>query len=559
MASSRRFAAWLAERAFDGVGDQVAELALSLRVTSVVRDASGRPRWDTSTDEELLRVGGRWDRAAHAWTDAPPREAAVIRITRGGAQEAGARWLAAWFRAHVTGDWASFNGGRRAWSALLSGGRRSGKSHLACAALCLYAVLYPGAIVWAVSPTQTETAELETAIRKMLPATWYRYRGAGTGKVSTFTLPHGGQILLLSGFKPAGLRRGRVDFCLYNEGQNMSHAGYVQVRAAIADTAGLVLIAANPPSAPIGRWIEDHLEGVREGKIEGVHFEFNPEENPWVEIAALHSMQAEVDEFTYDRDVLGLMRPIGDVVFHAWHEKLSRAPVPAHLRDVTAEVTRAELGVARAFVVGMDFQGSSPGCVGVVFKFFRDPAAPADLLAWVVGEAVGEYTTEAELAAGLEEAPRWTPTGYVAGGGYKPEECAVVMDASGFWQDSEHHKGKQSDRKLAAVGWRALFKPQKDSDANPDRLERIRTGNARLKTKDQVRHFFVTPQCKATSTALRLWPRYKGSPLWKSEHVHLSDAVTYVLFRFYGRAAVRKGKGKASFQREASRREEFSV
>lgn len=558
MATSRRFAAWLAERAFDGVGDQVAELALSLRITTVVRDATGRPCWDTSTDEELLRVGGRWDRAAHVWVDEPARGAAVIRITRGGAQEAGARWLAAWFRAHVSGDWKSFNGGRRAWSALLSGGRRSGKSHLACAALCLYAVLYPGSTVWAVSPTQTETAELETAIRKMLPATWYRYRGAGTGKVSTFTLPTGAQILLLSGFKPQGLRRGRVDFCLYNEGQNMAQAGYIQVRAAIADTAGLVLIAANPPSAPIGRWIEDHLEGVKEGKIEGVHFEFNPEDNPWVEIAALHSMQAEVDEYTYDRDVLGLMRPIGDVTFHQWSDKASRVPVPPHLVDVTAEVTRAELGLARAFVVGMDFQGASPGCVAAVFKFFRDPADPADLLVWVVGEAVGDFTTEAELVAGLEAAPRWTRAGYVDGG-YAATECAVVMDASGFWQDSEHHRGRQSDRKLAAAGWRALFKPQKDSDANPDKLERIRTGNARLKTKDGRRHFFVTPECKAVATALRLWPRLKGVPFWRSEHAHLSDAVTYVIFRFFGRAVARRGRGKATFEREASRREQFGV
>lgn len=550
MASSRRFAAFLADRVGEDAGEQFVELSMSLVVCSVVRDETGRPRWrkdtgDKELDEvEILRVGGRWDRVARVWTDAAVPAGAVVRITRGGAQEKAARWFARWFTAHVTGVWPAdmlrWNEKtnrmvRSVWSALLSGGRRSGKSHLACAILALFAVLYPGAIVWAVSPTQDETAELEIALRKMIPAAWYKYRGAGSGKVSTFTLQHGGQILLLSGFKPAGLRRGRVDLVLYNEGQNMSHAGYVQLRAAIADTGGLVLIAANPPNAPIGRWIEEHAEGVLEKKIDGVHTEFNPEENPWIEMDALHSMAAEVDEVTYDRDVLGLFRAIGDLVMHAWSDKQSRRDVPSTFVDITEEFTLLHLGRAFPWVVGMDFQ-QTPHMPAAIYKFFRDPDDKTnDVLAWVVGEIVAENANEDDLITALECADRWTPTGYVDGAGFKPEECAVIMDASGWFQDGAHTKGRTSDLALKARGWRFLYKPQKDSDRNPDIMERVKTGNARLKTKDGKRHMFVTPQCTKVARALKYWENKNGFPHRRSEHAHLCDAVTYPLYRFFGR------------------------
>jgi hypothetical protein len=547
VASSRRFAAFLAERDGDGAGEQVVELGISLRIAAVERDETGRPRWRTDDEEEVLRVGGRWDRVQRRWVG-DVGQVAVIRITRGGAQEKGARWLAGWFRAHVGGDWTTHQRWddkarkmvRSVWSVLLSGGRRSGKSHLACAALAIFATLYPESIVWAVSPTQDETAELEKALRKMLPAAWYRYRGAGSGKVSTFTLLHGGQILLLSGFKPRGLRRGRVDLVLYNEGQNMTKAGYVQLRAAIADSGGLVLIAANPPDAPIGQWIEDHQEGIGAGKIDGIHFEFNPEDNPWIEMDALHSMAAEVDEITYDRDVLGLFRPIGDLVMHAWNDRESKRSVPIGFVDVTQEVTLHHLGRAFPWVVGMDFQ-QTPHMAAVILKFFRDPADPTnDLLTWVVGEVVAPNTDEDGLVTALECADRWTPVGYQDGAGYEPDECAVIMDASGWFQDGEHTRGKTSDIKLKARRWRWLYKPQKDSDRNPDIIERVKAGNARLRTADKRRHMFVTPQCVEVARALKYWENRNGVPYRRSNYAHVCDATTYPIYRFFGRPKVKK-------------------
>lgn len=546
MSLLRRFAEILAET---DSGDRYVHLAVSWRVCSIVKDAAGRTAWAGSGEEEILRVGGRWDRVERRW-DGEASEVVVVRIVRGGGQERAARWFAEWFRRHVIGDWRGF---RRVWSALLLGGRRSGKSHLAVAVLVTYSVLYPGSEVWAVSPSQSETGELEKSIRRLLPARWYSYRGGGAGKAVTITLLHSSRLLLLSGYKPSALRRGDVDLVLYNEGQNMSRAGYVQLRAPMADHGGLVVIAANPPDRPIGRWIEDHLEGVQAGKIAGVHFDFDPSQNPWVDYAALDSMRAEVDEVTFDRDVLGLLRPVGDVVFHAWSDRESRKPVPPGLEDVTIEVTRKMLRCPRPWIVGLDFQ-ASPHHAAAILKLFRAPGS-ADVLAWVVGEVLAEDTDEDGLLDAIENANRWTPTGYLEGEGYEAGECAVVMDASAWWQDGAHQKGKQSDRILRARGWTALFRPQADSLKNPDIVERCKVGNARLKTADQVRHLFVTPECTHVAQAIRRWENRNGLPYRRSEHAHLNDAWTYPIYRLFGRRRTKPGSRKATFIRQATRAE----
>jgi hypothetical protein len=556
VASSRRFASFLAERAEGEAGEsreQFVELALSLRIATV--EGRGRQaRWVREGEETILSIGGQWDRVQRTWTSKPIHDCrpVVVRITRGGAQERAARWLARWFKAYATNDWEGAGlmrwderaqkRVRSVWSALLSGGRRSGKSHMACAALVLFAVMVGEAVVWAISPTQDETAELEQAIRRMLPSSWYKYRGSGAGKALTFTLLNGSKILLLSGFKPRGLRRGRVDMVLYNEGQNMSRGGYVQLRPAISDSGGLVLIAANPPTEPIGRWIEEHQEGIATGKVDGVQFEFNPEDNPWIEIAALHSMAAEVDEATYDRDVLGLFRPIGDVVFHAWSDRESRRSVPPGLVDVTEELTRRELGRAFPWLVGMDFQ-QTPAMAAAVMKLFRDPTDPTeDVQCYVVSEAVVANANEGDLVDALEAADRWFPDGtYKAGAGYQGDECGVVMDASGWWQDGAHNKGKTSDLALRARGWRYLYKPQKDSDKNPDIIERIKVGNARLQTKDGRRHLYVAPSCVQLSRALKYWENRNGVPYRRSQYAHASDALTYPLYRLFARPKPKKG------------------
>src|SRR4051812_24471121 len=70
------------------------DLAVSLRLCDVDQDENGRTRWRTATEEELIEIGGRWDRREKRWSG-DARRVRVIRVHRG--QEHAGRWLAEWF------------------------------------------------------------------------------------------------------------------------------------------------------------------------------------------------------------------------------------------------------------------------------------------------------------------------------------------------------------------------------------------------------------------------------------------------------------------------------
>ena len=556
------------------------DLAISIRVCDVVDR-----KYVDGTDEEIVEVGGVWNRRTKRWEPGLSETLVVIRIPRGSEQEPAARYVAEWLRRAAIGPrgshWDDFD---RVWTLLLEGGRRGGKSYLSVVALVCFATMVPNALVWAVSPTNDETDELEGAIRSMFPSDWYTFRGGGGNRASQFKLPNGSRILLISGHKPRSLKRGRVDLVLYNEGQNMSKSGWVQLRGAIGDTGGLVIIAANPPDTEIGRWIEELHEKIRarterrnrsgatvreskkEKQFRGVLFKLTQATNPFVEHEALEDMAEEVDDLTYRREVLGEFVPIGDIVMHAWSDAESVREPPAHLIDVTARETKRELGRAAGYVVGMDFQ-KTPHMCAAVYKLFTDPESedPNEVIPWCVDEVVVEDANEDDLVNALEALPRYKhgadrdPDDCYHGkerGSYDPgapEHCAVVMDASGFWQDGEHSKTKHSDQRLREREWVWLYRPQRESDRNPDVKERCNTTNARLKAADVRdasgavvkpgrRRMFVSPHCVRVIRAMRSWPNTKlGFPDKGSIFSHVCDAATYPIHRFYARP---KPKGK---------------
>jgi hypothetical protein len=560
-----RFVAILLEHE-QGISDRYADLCVSLRVEDVEvlelvdgverwrtiacgEVVDGKKRWKAGSGEELIRLGGRWDRRKKRWAGNSTR-ARIIRVHRG--QERAARWLADWFRCKLTGRWADF---RRVWWALFNGGRRSGKSHMAIVALIMYAVAFPGAIAWGISPTQEETDELEEALRSLMPREWYRWRGAGAGKVSSARLPNGSRIMFLSGHKPRNLKRGRVDIAVYNEAQNQHKAGFTQLRGAIADRGGLIIAACNPPDSPIGRWVEDLYNAGVAGKVEGEVFDFRPKENPWINYQALASMATEVDERTFRREVDGEFVPIGDIVFYTWSDRENWIDPPPSYVDITARFTLEQLGRSFGYVVGMDFQ-QSPHMAARVFKFFADPEDPSRTpLPWIVDEFTPENADEYDLVDALESTGRWTPSGRLADDGYRgwsdpgddaanPAHCCVVMDASGFFQDGAHTKGKTSDMALRSRGWKHLYKPQKDSDKNPEISERAKVGNSLLKPTLGRRRLHVARHCSTVAGELRQWENRNGAPYRRSPYAHGCDADTYPLYRFFGRPKVKRGVPK---------------
>jgi hypothetical protein len=560
------------------------DLAISLRVCDV--DASGPdPLWVAETDEQLVEIGGRWDRKRKRWVGAAKEDVVIVRVPRGSDQEQPARWLAEWFTRYTDGPkgahWdkpktirgrdAGERWGRklpprisvefrRVWTLMLVGGRRGGKSHLAIVALVLMMLLVPRARLWAISPTQTETDELEQAFRELVPTHWYSERLGGAGKDLQFKLANGSRLLFLSGYKPRSLKRGRCDMALLNEAQNMHRATWRQLRGAIADKAGLVLLACNPPDEAIGRWIDELYNRIRARTVKAEAFLHVGKANPFVTDQALDDMRAEVDDITAQREIDGQLGiPIGDVVFHAWSPDNIRE-VPSHMVDVTAEETKRELGRAAGYVVGMDFQRQPHEAAGV-FKLFRDPTSedPNEVIPWLVDGVLAPDANEDELLDALERMPRWARDGRDPTNTYRgwierddkpddPQHCAVVMDASAWWQDSEHQQGKRSDQILRGRRWTFLYRPQRDSDRNPAVAERCKVTNARLKQADTPpspehpagkigrRRMFVCPHVVDFIQALAQWENNPttGQPSRDSSKAHAGDAVSYVVYRFFG-------------------------
>lgn len=546
------------------------DLALSLRLCDVVTDEHGARSFDPATQEELITIGGCWDRKLKRWSS-EAESVRVERVHRG--QEPSARWLAEWFRRRAIGprgphwdapmpDGSAF---KRAYTLMLFGGRRAGKTHLACLALVMFAIMMSKARVFAVSPTQEETDELEQALRGIMPRRWYEFRGGGAGKSVQFKLVNGSRILCLSGHRPSALKRGRVDLALYNEGQLMSEQGWIHLRGAVADCGGIVMIAANPPDTEIGEWVEELHKGAREDTNGVGLFELSADNNPFVDLASLKAMSAEInDENTYDREVGGKIVPIGDVVHHAWSDSDSIRAVPRNFIDVTARETRRELGKAAGYVVGMDFQ-RTPHMAAAVLKFFEDPAFPGEAIPWVVDYAIVEDADENDLIDELERKPRWqrkpsdiddTYRGWIEPGDdpADPVHCAVVMDASAMYQDGAHRESKNSDRMIRARRWTHLHLPQgkrsngTDILKNPDIVTRCKVANSMLKNKAGRRRLFSEPACEPVNEAMKKWPNKNGIPNRRSQYAHMCDAVTYVVYRFCAKPRGRGGAGGGKFE-----------
>ncbi len=524
-------------------------LVVSIRLADTRKGPDGRARWTPGTDEEIGKVGGCWDTRRKRWVrGAKARGMLVLRFHRG--QEDAARWFAEWMRRFASGDWA---GVERMWSVMLVGARRSGKTHIACAVMIAFAVLAPASRLWAVSPTLETGDELDAAFRELLPRRWYVRRQAKTGRATTYRLSNGSTINLRSAVKPERLKAGRVDMALINEAQEIDELAYLKLRPATADRGGLVLLTCNPPDRPVGRWIEKHYFKAIAGELDGKAFVLDPRRNPGVNYEALSSMAKESDEKTYARDILGLFAPVGDQVFHAWSDVENWKDPPPDLVDITAMVARRELGAAAGYLVGEDFQ-RVPSMVACVHRVFLDPKTGLELL-WVVDEVIADESDENDLCDGLEGLPRWrpgdgTPSKRDHGEGYRgwklpedrndaPGHCAVIMDASGFFQDGDHKQNRSSEKWLRARQWTSLYKPQKDSDRNPAIIERMRTGNALLKSAGDVRRLFVARHCVRTAEAFRNYENKNGSPNRRSAFAHVIDAVTYVAYRLYGRPLIK--------------------
>lgn len=509
----RRIAAELA-----GVGGHV-DMCAELVVGDVVRAQDESEVW--SNEETIIRVGGRWDLAAKKWSDDEPESVAVYRVHRG--QEKAARWLAEWLRRYVTGDWSGRY--RRAFTALLRGGRRSGKTHLGDVFLILFSIAKKNRSVGAFSPIDKTGFELDEALQAMTPSEWYE-RTKEKDRPVTFAFHNGSAIRLFSG--RAYRKSGKIDLGFVNEMQEQTRELYLKVLGATMDTGGLVLGAHNPADDVEGAWADELFQAairsmlpgaVANDNIDAVGFDMTPKKNPLISAVALRSMRKNMTKQEAKRELDGLEVSFGNSVMFAWTAERNFIDPPPDYVDVTAEFLKKMLGVGDPVGTCMDFQGT-PFMSGRVMKVFRDPRG--ELHPWVIGEADVEGD-EAALSRALVALKL----------GVDPATTPAIIDASGFWQDGKHVADRTSEKTLRGCGWRYLFTPNKDSDRNPSVTERLKNGNRLLLNDLDESFLHVATACTATAEAFRKWHKVNGIPSRKSRHGHCVTAVTYFTYRLF--------------------------
>lgn len=525
----------------------------------------------SKTPGQLLGAcGGEWDLREQRFVG--PGTKARIWDVEDNQRDTTVYWLA-WLQAFLTGEWSTFKRlhGKRPFSLWTVGGRRRGKTWLGTRLLAAFSIANPHSPLspWLVSPIETDFAERKELHREWveaLPPSWYTW----DEREMHIQLVNGVRILMYSAHDAEKLKDGAIGYAFWNEVQksNAKRRGLNNLRGGAADVGTLVHCAANPPREPDEYWIDEILEGLDRGEIEGKMFDFRGD-NPHVVEEALDSMRPEMTERDYAIERDGARMPRPDITLHRFVDGPSGnvRPRPAS-GEITERFLQKKLGRPFAALAGADFQ-RSPHQAATVDRFFEDPDDPGDALSWTVDEVLAEQGSENDLIDALEalgyrgddllrclscgdERVTWLVPERCVRCGKRAEEgpgfelllaTAVVGDASGAWQASDRKLtrlvGLKSFEVFRSRKWRHLYKPDETQEGNPHVDERVAVANERLfSATTKLRKAFIEPHCTNTIRAIKLWPTNKQrKPSRWSNFAHVGDSWTYPKHRLWPRIA----------------------
>jgi len=515
-------------------------------------DALVDMRLDIEVDGEIvLSVGGLWDNLLGDY-DGDAVTAVTVQPHPG--QVAAVRWFRTWLGVHAgrrndpppppsDEDEIVSTNPDEAYSAMLAGGRRAGKTWLANVFCAIYAIQFPGSIVWIVNPTDEDHDEVRRYMSVLLDPRWVSRETQADG----WELVNGSAIMLKSayvGADPDAIKKGEANFVLLNEGQKQAHRVYVVARGAISDHSGLVLVCANPPvQAKDQQWVADFAAEAQRGKRQSVYFHFNPLDNPHINRHSLFALRAEVDRRTFRIEVLGEFLGDATNVAYNWdrtpvgNERPMPRPDDPNWEDVTSIFLEMhEEGDGLINIVGLDFQ-VHPHIGGPVYRVFAPRTGAIDdetVVVWGVDEVVLDGGDEEALCVELFRKE------------YDPATTLLVGDATGQYQHTRRRsvdsppptwQGKGSFDIIRSSGYPHIVPPSRRFQRkNPDVIDRARSFTSLIENADLKRRLFLDPdRCPRTCKAIREWPTVHGKPSRTHEAAHLGDAASYPIVRLFPR------------------------
>lgn len=490
---------------------------------------------DVEDGQEVLDVGGRWDRRVGSFVDDAPT-AVYVRFHPG--QLRAVQWFCAWLDAHAERRISPppFDPDRlklvlphEVYSALFAGGRRGGKTWILIALAVAYAIRFPGSIVWLVSPSNERHFEIQEYVNDLVRKSWLDEE-TNHG----WELCNGSRLMLKSAFGTGDqLKEGKANLVVLNEGQKMKERAFVVCRGAIVDSSGIVMVGANPPvELDDQHWVSNFAADATAQRRAAVYLHFNPLLNWHIDRAGLLALQNEVDERTYLIEVLGHFLPAKNAVIYNWVRTENELPTPHPKWDCTERFLEAiGEGVGIKHVVGLDVQ-RVPYIGGPVYRFYGRPE-PDHVLMWGVDEIVLDGGDEVEFCAALLDR------------GYLPEETLIVCDASGRYQHSRRRAadapppewtGRGSFAIIRGEGFTRIVPPDRRQKRNPAIVDRVRAFTSMVATKSGTRRImFDLEHAPRTCAALRDWKTNHGAPSRSQYEAHLGDGASYPVVRFFPR------------------------
>lgn len=499
----------------------------------------------------LFSAGGVWDKRIGDF-DGKAKQGVVVRLHPG--QRRALEWFKSWLEAHsdrrvkppkftakdLEDDKFEIDvHPAHAYSALFAGGRRAGKTWIAIAAAVVYAIMYPKAIVWIVSPNDRKHDEIRRYLANTIAEPWLERQTA-----FEYDFVNGSSIHLKSGHDPELLKDGKANLIIMNEGQMMKHRAFVLCRGAIVDQSGLVIVCANPPvEAGDQVWVTDFAAEAAAGRRAAVYIEFNPLLNPHIDRSALLAFRTELDERSFAIEVLGQFRGPKDAVAWNWIRLENELAVPDDYVDVTESfLAIAGEGPGITTIVGLDVQ-RFPYIGGPWYRLFVPRGVfptPSTVVAWIVGETVLDGGDEVDFCDELSDAE------------LKPESTLIVCDASGRYQHSRRRtvdspppewKGRGSFDIIRSEGYIRIVPPDRRMKRNPEIVDRARAFTSMICSGVGNRRLFADPvAAPKTCHAIRDWRVKHGQPSRTQDVAHLGDGASYPIVRLFPRRLRSKEK-----------------
>lgn len=459
----------------------------------------------------LLDVGGTWDQAGRRYVDDGAHPAREHTVWVNESQVAMVEATRSWIKARLA---------RQARALILFAGtkRGGGKTWITVALLAAIGLALAGAITYVVSPTFDKRDEIERYLRGHIPGPWRLYNA----RALRFLLANGSMLKSLSGDVEGSTKRGDADAVLLNEAQDMALSTYALALGSLR-TGGVMIIATNAPTRRRGEWVYEVRERILDGTIAGEVIELDPELNEDIDHATMSQIDVAirvVSERIADADMGGIWRPVDDRAYSHYRPRKNDRGVATigkvpEVGDVTAQVLKRLTGRPFEYLCGADFQ-IHPGNALVALKAFGDPARP-------IWYPVLEYLIPDHEDYLLDEIDD--------DGELLPENCIIIGDASGDWQDAAHRtRGRVSFDVFRQRRWR-IEPPQKkktekgEHARNPDREDRVALVNRGL---DQG-WLLIDPE--RTPKLAEDFARCE----WKVDrpvgrHAHRTDGVGYALW-----------------------------